>query len=96
MKRKDSSHSPAADGPGQVREVPTTPWSPAQEDISNRDVKNPDLSEEDRDAPLTKAEDHGDPAHGSRASHPVVELRICRQDESQEDDEKFEPYPTLH
>jgi hypothetical protein len=58
MNRKDSAQSRTAKRPGQFPVPPSgeesepkndpTTWSPAQEDISNKEVKNPDLSEADR------------------------------------------------
>jgi hypothetical protein len=52
MNRKESPQSPTANGPGQVPAPPSgeesePTWSPTQEDISNREIRNPDLSEEE-------------------------------------------------
>ena len=55
MNRKESTQSPTANGPGQFPAPPSgdesepkgdaKSWSPAQEDVSNRETQNPDLSE---------------------------------------------------
>jgi hypothetical protein len=51
MNNKGAVQSPTANSSRHVPEPPAEEgeWSPAQEDISNKEVKNPDLSEDPED-----------------------------------------------
>ena len=51
MNKSGSAQSPTANSSSQAPEPPAAErqWSPAQEDISNTEVKNPDLSEDPED-----------------------------------------------